>query len=228
MAEPHTRATGAGASASRHVHEGDGLAWLREHPLDERHALITSLPDVSELGGVSFDSWRAWFIDTAELLCRATAPRAVTIFYQTDIKRDGRWIDKGFLVMQGAERADVGLLFHKVVCRVPPGQTTFGRPAYAHLLAFSRELLAPPGESTPDVIPRLGQMTWSRAMGTDACAFAARFVRDRTPCSVIVDPFCGMGTMLAMANAHGLDALGVELAHKRAKRARNLTLTLDP
>ena len=53
-------------------------------------------------------------------------------------------------------------------------------------------------------------------------------VRDQTQCRVVVDPFCGMGTMLAVANAHGLDAIGVELSQKRARRARNLTLTEEP
>lgn len=214
-------------SPRREVHHGDGLAWLRERPLGPEHAIVTSLPDVSELGGAAFDVWRAWFEDTAATLCAAVAPSAAALFYQTDIKHAGRWIDKAYLVMRGAERAGVGLLFHKIVCRVPPGHTTYGRPAYAHLLAFSRELEAPPSEATPDVIPGLGKMTWSRAMGTSACAVAARFVRDRTPCTAVVDPFCGLGTMLAVANAHGLDAYGAELARKRASRARSLVLPGD-
>jgi hypothetical protein len=220
MSEPRE----SSAAPSRQVFTGDGLAWLRDHPLDDTHAIVTSLPDASELPELSFDAWRAWFIDAAATACAATSPRAPTLFYQTDVKREGRWVDKGFLVSLGAERAGVSLLFHKIVCRVPPGQTTFGRPAYAHLLAFSRELLAPPADSTPDVVPRLGHMPWSRAMGTEACALSARFVRDRTTCRVVVDPFCGLGTMLAVANAHGLAAIGVELSNKRARRARNLVL----
>ena len=214
-------------SPRREVHHGDGLAWLRERSLGPEHAIVTSLPDVSELGGAPLDVWRAWFEDTAATLCAAVAPRAAALFYQTDIKHAGRWIDKAYLVMRGAERAGVGLLFHKIVCRVPPGHTTYGRPAYAHLLAFSRELEAPPREATPDVIPGLGKMTWSRAMGTSACAVAARFVRDRTPCTAVVDPFCGLGTMLAVANAYGLDAYGAELAKKRASRARSLVVSGD-
>jgi tRNA G10 N-methylase Trm11 len=39
-----------------------------------------------------------------------------------------------------------------------------------------------------------------------------------------VDPFCGLGTMLAVANRRGLDAVGVELSAKRAERARALAL----
>jgi tRNA G10 N-methylase Trm11 len=39
----------------------------------------------------------------------------------------------------------------------------------------------------------------------------------------VVDPFCGLGTILAVANEHGLDAIGVELSSKRARKARRLT-----
>jgi tRNA G10 N-methylase Trm11 len=45
-----------------------------------------------------------------------------------------------------------------------------------------------------------------------------------TGCRTVVDPFCGLGTMLAAANARGLDAVGIELCQKRVRRARALTL----
>jgi tRNA G10 N-methylase Trm11 len=39
-----------------------------------------------------------------------------------------------------------------------------------------------------------------------------------------LDPFCGVGTVLAVANALGLDALGVERSTKRCEQARQLTV----
>jgi hypothetical protein len=36
-----------------------------------------------------------------------------------------------------------------------------------------------------------------------------------------------MGTMLAVANANGLDAIGVEISRKRAENARSLALGSD-
>ena len=74
------------------------------------------------------------------------------------------------------------------------------------------------------MLPRLGEMTWARAMGREACDAVARFLLAHTPCRTVVDPFCGLGTMLAVANAHGLDAVGVERSPKRAERARALDL----
>ena len=198
------------------MHHGDGLAFLsRKLPAD--HALVTSLPDASELPALA--DWRAWFVDTVALACRAADDDAVAIFYQTDVKLDGRWVDKGHLVMCGADAAGSHALWHKVVCRVAPGAVAFGRPAYAHLICVSRARRLSPGASTADVLPALGAMSWSRAMGAAACDAVAKFcVSIGARC--VVDPFCGLGSMLAAANAHGLDAIGVELSRKRAAKAR--------
>jgi hypothetical protein len=207
--------------ADRLVHHGDGVEFLRS-ALPPDHAIVTSLPDHSEvpqLGGV--DAWRRWFIDVVALACRAVADDAVAIFYQTDIKHDGRWIDKGHMVMCGVDAAGSFALWHKIVCRVAAGTTTFGRPAYTHFICTSRTRRLAPGTSTPDVLPALGEMTWSRAMGAAACDAAVAFCAS-IGATTIVDPFCGMGSVLAAANAQGLAAIGVELSRRRAGKARKL------
>jgi len=209
---------------SRIVHRGDGVAFLSTTKLPADHAIVTSLPDGSEMPELGFEQWRSWFVGTAALVCNAVDERAVAVFFQTDVKREGAWVDKGFLVQLGAERAGAHLLFHKVVCRVGPGVTTFGRPAYAHLLCFSRALRLAPSQSSPDVLPRTGKMTWARAMGTEACRATCWFLLDHTECRTVVDPFCGIGTILAAANALGMDAVGVELSRRRAARAKKLVL----
>ncbi len=212
---------------TRVIHCTDGVAWLSSQRLDAHTAVITSLPDVSELS-LSFEDWKIWFTDTSRLICERMHDAGVAVFFQTDIKREGRWVDKAFLVQKGAEAAGSGLLFHKVVCRALPGVTTFGRPAWAHLLAFSRALTVPPGRSTADVLPQLGEMPWARAMGVAACEAAVGFVKAEAGAKVVVDPFCGLGTVLAVANQHGLDGVGVELSRKRAEKARLLELRPRP
>lgn len=207
---------------TRTVLAGDGVAWLAADTLPPTHAIVTSLPDVSEMPSMSFDAWREWFVGTVALACGQIAESAPAVFYQTDVKRDGRWIDKGHLVALGAERAGAACLFHKIVCRAPAGTATFGRPGYAHLMAFSRGLHLALKESSADVLPGLGEMSWPRAMGTAACEEACRFLLRSTACRVVVDPFCGLGTALAVANAWGLSAIGVERSEKRARRAREL------
>ncbi len=204
---------------AREVHCGDGVAFLARGRLPADHAIFTSLPDHSEVPTMGVPAWKRWFVETVTLACNAVADDAVAIFYQTDVKHDGRWIDKGHLVLTGADAAGSHALWHKVVCRVPAGMVTFGRPAYAHVICVSRERRLSPGASTADVLPALGKMSWARAMGSAACEVAISFI-ESTGARTVVDPFCGQGTALAAANAQGLDAIGVELSKRRAAKAR--------
>jgi hypothetical protein len=206
------------------VVQADALAWLAENAAQPTDAVVTSLPDVSELPhlGPGLDGWKRWFVDTAALLLRWTAEGMPCLFFQSDVRHHGQWVDKSYLVQQAAERVGATLVFHKIVCRHPPGTLTQGRPSYSHLLAFSAGSPLVPRKPSADVVPHAGDMPWSRAMGSRACAAACRFLLDETEARRVVDPFCGKGTVLAVANALGLDALGVELSAKRCRAARNL------
>jgi hypothetical protein len=205
----------------RIVHCEDAIAWLHTQSVLPG-SVITSLPDVSGTT-MLFADWRAWFIATVALTISKCAESSVAIFYQTDVKLAGAWVDKAFLCQRGAEEAGAALLWHKIVCRKPAGTITFGRPAYSHMLCFSRALRPSLARSTADVIDS-GEMTWSQAMGVNACRVACEFVRTQTSDHTIVDPFCGKGTVLAAANALGLDAVGVEIVRRRAKNAKRLQL----
>ena len=214
-----------GASGGRRtVHCADALAWLGSSPALAGCSLVTSLPDFSEFPAFTLDQWKAWFVAAAGLVLARCPPEGVAIFYQTDRKQDGAWVDKGYLCQKAAEEQGSGLLWHKLVCRAPPGTASFGRPGYSHMLCFSRGVRDVVARSTPDVLPAAGEATWTRGMGVQACLAAVRFVRDQTETRTIVDPFCGHGTVLAAANALGLDAIGVELSRKRARKAERLRL----
>jgi hypothetical protein len=76
----------------------------------------------------------------------------------------------------------------------------------------------------PDVLAATGKMTWSQAMGVAACEVACKYVLSHTETRTIVDPFCGEGSVLAVANELGLAAIGVEISRRRAQRARSLQL----
>jgi hypothetical protein len=67
-------------------------------------------------------------------------------------------------------------------------------------------------------------MVWPRAIGVDAAVLGVRFLRDVVNQTKVVDPFCGLGTILAAANALGLDAEGVDLSPQKCDRAARLTL----
>ncbi len=174
-----------------------------------------------ELG---LDGWRSWFVGAAEQVMMATPDDGVSIFYQTDIKVDGVWIDKSYLCHRAAEEHGAALLWHRIVCRKPAGENNFGRPGYTHLLCYSRGLRDRGARAYPDVLPTTGTMTWSQAMGVEACRLACGYVLSHTSTRTVVDPFCGVGTVLAVGNAMGMAAVGVEIVRKRARKARTLRL----
>jgi len=188
---------------------------------------VTSLPDVSEVR-LALPAWRSWFLEAARLVVDAVPDGSAALFFQSDIKRDGIWIDKAALVIRAAEEAGARLLFHKIVCRRPPGLPSDDRPGYTHLIAVSRSLRCPDSLPIPDVVTDAGPRPWVRAMGIRAAAHAVRFARDQAGAMLIFDPFCGVGTVLAVANDLGLDALGVEKSASRCGRARVLAVTIGP
>lgn len=212
----------------RVVVQADALAWLAANAAEPGDAVITSLPDVSELPllGPGLEGWKRWFVDAAALVMSWPLPGMPSVFFQSDVRFQGQWLDKSYLVQQAAERVGAQLCFHKIVCRKPPGTLSQGRASYSHLLAFSLGAALPPKKPSADVLPEAGEMPWSRAMGSRACEAACRFVLEEAGARRVVDPFCGKGSVLAVANALGLGALGVELSAKRCRAARNLKLTL--
>jgi hypothetical protein len=212
---------------SRVVHHAEAIEWLRARGRLDGCSVVTSLPDVSELPALAVEAWARWFEDAAAFVTAAVPDEGVAIFFQSDVKRGGAWIDKGALVQRGAERAGARLLFHKIVCRKPPGTVTFGRASYSHLLAYSRGARPRPERATADVLPDAGLQPGTKAMGVAACVDACRFVLRETPTRTVVDPFCGYGTVLAVANALGLHAVGVDLSARMCKKSRTLTVDVD-
>ena len=204
---------------TRTVHCAEALEWLAAEPVVGGRAFVTSLPDVSEVG-LAFDAWRAWFVRAAAAVLERVPADGVAIFFQTDIRQQALWVDKGYLVQRAAETVGAELLWHRIACRLPPGTHGMGRPGYAHVMCFARGFRPAGTASMPDVLGDAGEKLWVRGIGWIATAHAIRFVRRHTPAHTVVDPFCGKGTFLAAANAAGLDAIGVDLSPARCRDAR--------
>lgn len=204
----------------REVHCQDAIEWLKSQPVLTGSSLVASMPDISEFS-LGLVEWKQWFVECAKLILSRCPDDGVVVFYQSDIKYQGTWVDKGYLCQKAAELLGFELLWHKVVCRAPAGITTFGRPAYSHLLCFSRGLrLNDLAKSTPDVFASGGEKTWQRGMGVDTCLFICRFIAEFTASRRVVNPFCGEGSVLAAANHLGLSAIGIERSAKRAEISR--------
>jgi len=200
----------------------DVLEWFKSSNILENHSIVASMPDYSEFPSLTLEQWKNWFIETAELIFSRAHPSSVILFFQSDIKHEGQWVDKAYLVQKAAEKTNIPLLWHKIFCRTAPGYTTFGRPSYSHLLCFSKELKIEATDSTPDVVPAVGEKTWARGMGTEVCLAVSQFLKKHRPQDVLLQPFCGEGALLAVANQLGINSVGIERSPKRAEKARSL------
>lgn len=200
----------------------DAITWFENYDSIELNSTVSSLPDYSEFAGWSIDQWKNWFISTSELIINKTSDEGVSIFYQTDIKHNGEWIDKSFLIQKAAEKANSKLIWHKIICRVPPDLITFGRPAYTHILCFSKKFQLDHSKSTADVISHVGEKIWERGMGLEACLMITKFLKNHVRPEIVINPFCGQGSLVSVLEAFDLNVIGIEKGAKRARAAEKM------
>jgi hypothetical protein len=210
---------------SRQVFHADAIEWLTSHAPLCGCSVVTSLPDVSELPRLTFSSWRDWFVATATLVLRSIPSNGMAVFFQSDVLHQGRWVDKGALIALAAVTEGADLHFHKIVCRRPAGSAAFGRATYAHLLGFGRGIAPSHRHPRIHVLPDGGFRPGVKSMGALACRDACLEILRGTSTRTIVDPFCGFGTVLAVANLLGLDSIGVDVSARMCRKARSLVLT---
>ncbi|MBI4955426.1 MAG: SAM-dependent methyltransferase [Myxococcales bacterium] len=208
----------------RLIVHAEALAWLAAHPAEPGSSVVTSMPDLTETPGLDLAAWRAWTVEAARTVLRWVPDDGVTVFFQSDIVHRGVWIDKGYLASRAAEAEGASLVWHRIACRAPAGTATQGRAGYSHLLCFSRQARGVPARPEGDVLPDVGHKPWSKAMGVEACLAVCRYLLAETPTRTVVDPFCGRGTVLAVANALGLDAIGVDVGLRKCRAARRLVV----
>jgi hypothetical protein len=212
----------SGSERAALIVQADGLQWMAATAAPAHTSVVTSLPDISELSAMDLASWRAWFIAAARAVMRWVPESGSAIFYQSDIRHAGVWVDKSHLVQLAAEAEAAALVWHTIVCRRPPGTPSWGRASYSHMLCVTRGPIRAPAAPSVHVMPSAGASSWSRGMGMTACEEACRYLREQTETRTVVDPFCGRGSVLRVARESGFDVIGVEISAKRCRIARAL------
>lgn len=193
---------------------GDSLGYL-VHKKDVG-AIVTSLPDAVEMG-MDFEEWVQWFhLASMRCMCAANSD-APSIFFQTDRKVHGTLASKAEILLRAARDVNVKLLWHKIVLRREPGKLDIFRPTYSHLMAFSRTGTS--GTPTPDVMER-GRMVYPNAFGLTPAKLSIDFARKTT--NRLLDPFCGRGTIPALAEAMGMKAVGIDIDPSQVEHARRM------
>ena len=191
----------------------DATVWLRSAKVG---AIVTSPPDAEEIGCEPKD-WENWFKDAAILCLKAS--NGPVVFYVTDRKSDGIIYSKPALIFQAAKEARANPVWHKIALRKEPGQRDLYRPTFSHLIAFNGK----PGAATPDVFDR-GKTLYPNGTGLVAARVAIDWIRGQS--QDIVDPFCGMGTIPAVAEALGFKSIGIDIDPSQCERARACNLKL--
>lgn len=227
---------------TREVICDDAVNWLTNSDDPFVGSIYTGIPDLYDVYGFystqevginqRSEDYKAWFNVVAEAIFRRLAPGQCALFSQTDGKIldvDGNvqcWLDKSVLLSAAASKHNCTLLWHKIALD-PGAQVSSHRPCYTHLLAFGKQFTYHTGLfQTPDVIDR-GLMTWEKATGLNACILGVSFLHYVVKAPVIINPFCGRGTILAVANCFGVASVGIEVMAKRARRAGRRDLRND-
>jgi hypothetical protein len=199
--------------ASKTIVCADALDFLAENRVG---AIVTSPPDADEIEA-SPEDWEAWFAGALGACFRASLGPVVV--YVTDRKGGGRLFSKAAMVHAAAAAAGVAPAWHKIALRRDVEATDLFRPTFSHLIAFG----GPPGVATPDVFRR-GAVLYPNGTGIVATRVAIEWAGGLSSDRVVLDPFCGRGTIPAVAEALGFDAIGVDLDPDQCDRARALKL----
>lgn len=189
----------------------DAIEWLKSNKCE---AIFTSPPDAEEIGE-TLEGWAVWFRRAAALCFSASS--GPVVFYVTDRKSGGRLHSKSALIFTEAAIAGAVPAWHKICLRRDVGQTDLHRPTFTHLIAFNGS----PGKASPDVIQR-GKTVYKNGTGLVAARFGVEWVKGQA--KSVTDPFCGQGTIPAVAEALGLFSVGVDIDEAQCQKARALSL----
>ena len=226
----------------------DAVMWLKNSSEVFPGSVFTGVPDILDIPEISSISdlndrhikYIIWFECVLESIFNRIQEGQFAIFSQTDAKlidENGyliAWIDKSCICSRIAAKCHCNLLWHKLCVdsdSSPTSEPSGYRPGYTHLLCYGKGTSGIYHISqfqVPDVIDR-GAMIWQKAIGLEACVLGIAFLMNVAKTSIVINPFCGHGTILAVANYFHVAALGVEILPSRAKqsRAKDLNAMLD-
>ena len=192
----------------------DSFEWLPANR--DVGAIITSLPDASEIGIENLDDYSKWVRRAATECFLSASESCPVIFVQTDRRKGGRQFSKANLLMNIAAEQGWFLLWHKIELAAEVGKSNLYRPTFRNMICFGKGKMSA-GQATPDVIPvskRLYDMAFGYTAAKVCVEFCMRYSKR------ICDPFCGQGTALHVAESLGVDSVGVDIDPKACEIAR--------
>lgn len=194
----------------------DALKWLSNN--DNIDAIVTSMPEMEEVS-MKIKEYESFFRAAAKACFKSMKDDGYCIFLQTDRKYHG-WVDKGYWITDEAYALGFRSIWKKIAITKDVGKADLFRPTYSTMLCFTKKGTV--GKLFPDVIHG-GEKTYTHAFGVDAVSLCIEYVKSQG-IKKVIDPFCGSGTTLAVANKMGLDAIGVDISKEACIAARKLKI----
>jgi DNA modification methylase len=199
----------------RKIIVADSLKWLKQQT--EIPNVVTGICDLDETN-MEFKEYIVFFNKISKLIFEKLEKTAgYAIFTQTDRKINREWIDKSYLLTKCAYECGLKLVWHKIILNRKVGATDLFRPTYSHILCYTYKGTS--GAATPDVID-VSTRSYKNATPIKAAEICIEFIKKNNKLNTdIIDPFVGQGTIVAMANKHGLNAIGIDIDPEQAKKA---------
>jgi hypothetical protein len=185
------------------VIEQDYEMFLGEH----RHAgpIAASIPTAIEVGLEPLTEWATFATKAVADIVDAAGPHP-TILVQTDRLVGGQTMSWPGIIASAVPAKPI--TWHKIALRRPVDTIDIHRPTYRHVICLGGR----PGRRTPDVWTD-GPVLWAHGTGIETARRIADYVADYVAThddAVALNPFCGVGTILAAFQTAGLSAIGCD------------------
>jgi DNA modification methylase len=204
----------------RQIIVADSLEWLKNYNKTLPN-VITGICDLDETN-MKMDDYLVFFKNIATLIFKKLDKNGYAIFTQTDRKYNKEWIDKSAILTNIALNLGLKMVWHKIILNRGVNKTDLFRPTYSHILCYTYNGTS--GAATADVLD-ISERLYKNATPIKAAELCLEFVKKYNKKSTdIIDPFVGYGTIVALANKMKMNAIGIDIDPKQAKKAELLKI----
>lgn len=205
----------------RKIITGDAITWFKAQQNDSLDTVVVGPPDIRDMD-MLLTEYLEWYREVVDLTLRKTKPDGFTIFYHTDRKElyNGETIQKADLTKAAAQFYHrIKPLWHTIAIKHPPGTIDKDRNSYTNILCYTKQKQDSHYNNLVDLIED-GKQYYPDSMGESATEYIIKFINQYKHIKNIIIPFSGSGTVPAMANKYGLNAIGIDCNWLRNETAK--------
>ena len=182
---------------------------IDDHSVD---LFFTGIPDFEELGDKNIAKYETFIFATLQHVDRIVKRDGFVVFCQTDRKMDGGIYAKHVEIIRIMKENHFNLKDYKILVKDRTDKVNLYRLNYSHILVFTKEGKIPLSKKKGDYLKDLWVYTMPENKNFWPEEFCDLVVSTFTlPTDLVVDPFCGRGTVLKSAKKLGRYYFGAEI-----------------